>query len=82
MYTDEHTYAHMRVHTWWFTRAHAYTYAHVGTHARTHAHIHIRFSQLEPDKPQAAQITEKIADMSSGEIVPGVPPSDPQLTWF
>ena len=68
------------------TCAHAYTYAHACTHARTHTHththIHIPFSQLEPDKPQAAQVTDKTADMSSGETVPGVPPSDPQLSWF
>lgn len=67
----------MRVHTSKevFTRVHTHTYAHVDTHARTHTHTYA-LPQLEPDKPQAAQSEEKIADMSSGGDCPGVPPSD------
>ena len=66
------------------TRVHMHAHMHMRahTHTNTRAHTHIPFSQLEPDKRQAAQVTDKTADMSSGETVPGVPPSDPQLSWF
>ena len=77
-----HMYTQMNMHTHTHMRTYAHVHIHTYAHVPTCAHLHIPLSQLELDKPQAAQVTEKTVDMSSGETVPGPPPSDPQLSWF